>query len=109
MKCLQPPSSAIFFVTYFYRAMGGGHGLLAPSICYCRLYRFNEQDWNTADWDKGSFTLSASVTVTITNVTLTGKMGMQPILPSQCPSKRSKVPPINVMVTVTESFGMTRP
>ena len=28
MKSMRPPSAAIFFMTYFYRAGGGGHGPL---------------------------------------------------------------------------------
>ena len=32
-----------------------------------------------------------------------------PSCPSQCPSKRSKVPPVNVTVMVMESFGVNRP
>ena len=55
---------------------------------------------------KGSFTQSDSVTVT--NVTLTGKLVYNPFSLSQCPSKRSKVPPVNVTVTVTEWFGVNR-
>ena len=34
---------------------------------------------------------------------------MQPILPATLPVKRSKVPPVNITVTVTESFGVNRP
>ena len=41
----------------------------------------------------------------MTKVPLTGKMvGL-----SQCPSKRSKVLPVSVMVTVTDSFGVNKP
>ena len=36
---------------------------------------------------------------------LTGKMGSQPILPVIVTVIRSKVPPINVTATETESFG----
>ena len=36
-------------------------------------------------------------------------MGMQPILPITVPVKTSKVPPVNVTVMVTESFGVNRP
>ena len=36
MKSMRPPSVAIFFMTYFYRAGGGGHGPLGPPwIRYC--------------------------------------------------------------------------
>ena len=48
-----------------------------------------------------------SVTVTIRNVTLTGRMDCMSIL--QYMSKGSKVPPVNVMVMVTELFGVNRP
>ena len=54
---------------------------------------------------KGSFTPNNSVTIAVTNVTLTGKMCMQPILPITVPSKSSKVLPINITVMVMESFG----
>ena len=39
---------------------------------------------------KGSFTPSDCVTVTVTNVTLTGKMGVQPILSVTVPVKKIK-------------------
>ena len=54
---------------------------------------------------KGSLTPSDSVT----NVTLTNKTGIQPIPPFTVPSERSRVLPVNVSVTVTESFGVNRP
>ena len=53
---------------------------------------YEAEKWN--EMFKGSFTPSDSIT-------LTGKMGMQPILAITVPIKRSKVPPINVKVTVT--------
>ena len=31
MKSMQPPLKAIFFMTYFYRALGG-EGFMAPSV-----------------------------------------------------------------------------
>ena len=37
------------------------------------------------------------------------KIGNQPILPIAVPFTRSKVPPVNVAVTVMESFGVSRP
>ena len=40
IKSMQPPSVAIFFMTYFHRA-GGGHGPLGPPwIRYCTLTEF---------------------------------------------------------------------
>ena len=30
MKSMRPPLAAIFFMTYFHRAGGGGHGPLGP-------------------------------------------------------------------------------
>ena len=30
MNSMRPPSAAIFFMTYFHMAWGGGHGLLGP-------------------------------------------------------------------------------
>ena len=42
-------------------------------------------------------------------VTLTDKIGMQAILPITVPSKRSKVPSVNVKAIVTESFGVNKP
>ena len=32
MKSMRPPSVAIFFMTFFHRARGGGHGPLAPPL-----------------------------------------------------------------------------
>ena len=37
------------------------------------------------------------------------KWACNPFCPSRCPSKRSKVPPINITVTVMESFGVNKP
>ena len=38
MKSMRPPSAAIFFMTYFHRARGRGHGPLGPPwIRYCLL------------------------------------------------------------------------
>ena len=51
----------------------------------------------------GLFTPSDSITDPIM---LMGKMGMQPIL---CPSKKSKVPPVNVTVTMMDSLGVDGP
>ena len=39
---------------------------------------------------KGSFTPSDYITVTVTDITLRGKMGMQPILPVTVPVKKIK-------------------
>ena len=55
---------------------------------------------------KGLFTSSNSITMTITNVMLASKIGMQPILSVRVLVK--KMPPVNVTVTVTESFGVNR-
>ena len=41
-------------------------------------------------WPQGSFTPSASIPVTVRNVTLMGKIGMQPILPITVPVKKIK-------------------
>ena len=40
---------------------------------------------------------------------LTGKIGMQPILPVTVTVIRSKVPRVNAAVTETESFGVNEP
>ena len=53
-----------------------------------------------ANTSKGLFTLSDSVTVT--NV----KNGIMPIT---VPVKKIKVPPVNITVTVTNSWGVNRP
>ena len=40
----------------------------------------------------GQFALSDLITVTVTNITLTSKMGGNTFCSSQCPSQRSKMP-----------------
>ena len=48
MKSMQPPPAAIFFMTDFHRAGGGGHGPVGPPgsatavfvagfVCYCHM------------------------------------------------------------------------
>ena len=83
MKSLQLPSSAIFFVTNFYRAVGGDMVSSPPQSTTAGCTDLmNRNGTRQIDWSKGSLPLSDSVTISITNVTLTGKIDMQPILPS---------------------------
>ena len=65
------------------------------------VIKFNRTFCKGGGDTKGSFTPSDSITVTVTNVMLTGNMGMQPILPkgSFTPSDSITVTVTNVMLT----------
>ena len=97
------------------RNSSGGRG--AESICKALIvsapsthihydYRLSSKLDILSGGSRGLFTLSDSVTVT---VTLMGKMVCNPFCPSQFPSKTSKVPSINTTVTVMESLGVNGP